>query len=134
MCHEQGGRLRLALDKLAEPLPDQVKQVIDATYTSKLDTSKSLEESNEEYLARHKDSAPHTQSVVRFRHVLKPDDPETKAQGVRELQDTLKLETLSLQDAEAGVRVLDDIRADADAKEAYLKAARERWPEATVFR
>ncbi|KAK5130211.1 hypothetical protein LTR08_002296 [Meristemomyces frigidus] len=131
--HEQSGRLRVALDGLSEPLPDQVKQVIDETYLSKLDTKKSMDESNEEYLTVHRDSAAHVQSVVRLRRALHPDSSDATVKSAQDLRDTIGSEATSLQDAEEGLRVLDELRAGADAKESYVKAAKERWTEATVF-
>lgn len=133
-CHEQGGRLKLALDKLEEPLPPKVKEVIDSCYLSKLST-KSLEECNEEYLETHKHSAPHIQSVVRFRHVLKPGDEETKSKGARDLQSTLSLDSTTLEQAVEGLQILDEIGGGQDplAREAYLQAAQKRWPEATAL-
>lgn len=130
-CHEQGGRLQLALKNLTEPLPPKVQEVLQSTYLSKL-KEQSLEECNEQYLASHKDSAPHVQSVVRFRRVLDPDGKE-ETKSVQNLQDTLELDSISLEAAEAGMRLLDEIEAGAEAKKAYLDSARERFPEATMF-
>ncbi len=134
-CHEQGCRFKLALNKLDEPLPPNVKQVIDSCYLSKL-SSKSLGECNEEYLDSHKDSAPHVHSVGRVRHILQPDADETRKKGISDLQATLKLDSISLEEAVEGLNVLDQIVAAQDplAREAYMKAAHERWPEATAFR
>lgn len=131
-CHEQGGRFKLALDKLEEPLPPKVKDVIDSCYLSKL-SSKSLEECNEEYLESHKTSAPHVQSVVRFRSILNPGTEETKSKGVEDLQATLQLDSITLQEAVDGLQLLRDIDADKGAREAYVQAAQKRWPDATIF-
>ena len=132
-CHEQSGRFRLALDNLSQPLPEQVKQVVDETFLSKVDSKKPLDESNEEYFVDHKDSASHVQSVVRLRRALHPDSKDALAKSVQNLRDTLGSETTGLQDAEEGSKVLDELRAGVEAKEAYVKAAGERFPEATVF-
>ncbi|KAF2771686.1 N-terminal acetyltransferase A, auxiliary subunit [Teratosphaeria nubilosa] len=131
--HEQGGRFKLALDNLKEPLPEQVKKVIDETYLAKFDRTKSLEQGNDEYLQKFKHSAPHVQSVVRLRHALKPQAEDTKKKGLENLLETLKLEGITLRQAQDGLEVLGDIQAGAEAKEAYAKAARAKWPEATAF-
>lgn len=131
--HELSGRFKLALDTLSEPLPDQVKKVIDETFLSKLDSKKSLNESNEQYLTEHKDSAAHVHSVVRLRRALSPEDKDAVAKSVQNLRDTLDAEATGLQEAEEGLRVLDELRAGVDAKEAYVAAARGRWAEASVF-
>lgn len=133
-CHEQGGRLKLALDKLEEPLPPKVKEVIDSCYLSRL-KSQSLEDCNEEYLESHKNSAPHIQSVVRFRNVLKPEAEETKPKGLRDLQSTLSLNGTTLEQAVDGLQLLDELEASQDplARVAYVQSAQQRWPEATVL-
>ena len=131
-CHEQGGRFKFALDNLSEPLPPKVKEVIDNAYLSKL-SSKSLEECNEEYLESHKNSAPHIQSVVRFRNVLKPGAEETKSKGANDLQCTLSLDTISLQEAVDGLHLSDEIEVGPEARKSYVQTAHERWPEASVF-
>ena len=123
--------MQLALKNLTEPLPPKVQEVLQSTYLSKL-KEQSLEECNEQYLASHKDSAPHVQSVVRFRRVLDPDGKE-ETKSVQNLQDTLELDSISLEAAEAGMRLLDEIEAGAEAKKAYLDSARERFPAATMF-
>ena len=131
-CHEQGGRLKLALDSLSEPLPSQVKEVIDSSYLSKL-SSKSLEECNEEYLESHKDSAPHVQSVVRFRNFLKPGAEDTKSKGARDLQTTVSLESTTLQQAIDSLGLFDELEMPKDALQTYIQAASKRWPEASAF-
>lgn len=129
-CHELGGRFKLAVDNLPEPLPKQTQEVVQELYLSKL-SPKSLAECNEEYLQLHSKSAAHVQSVVRFRNFLKPAAEETKSKGAKDLLATIDLPSTSLQDAQAGARILDEIKAD---KQPYLEAARQRWPQATAFK
>ena len=131
-CHEQGGRFKLVLDDLSEPLPTKVKEVIDSRYLSRL-SPKSLEKCNEEYLESHKNSAPHIQSVVRFRNVVKPGAEETKSKCANDLQGTLELESVSLPEGIDGLNLLDEIQLGAEARETYLQAAQKKWPEASVF-
>ena len=131
-CHEQGGRFKYALDHLSEPLPPSVMGVIQSQYLSRL-SPKSLEECNEEYLTNHKQSAPHIQSVVRFRNFLKPGAEDTKTKSVKDLRTTLDLPIVSLQDAVQGLRLHDELGASKESKQAYVEAARKRWPGATVF-
>jgi len=136
-CHEQGCRLKLALDQLEEPLPPKVMEVIDTCYLSKFSKlkSQSLEECNEEYFESHKDSAPHIQSVVRFRSVLKPGDEDTKSKSAKDLQSTLALNSTSLEQAVEGLQLLDEIGVGRDpgVRETYLQAAQKRWPEARAL-
>ncbi|KAK3725136.1 hypothetical protein LTR37_000647 [Vermiconidia calcicola] len=132
-CHEQGIRFRLALDSLSEPLPPKVKEVIDSSYLSQT-SSKSLEECNEEHLETHQSSASHVQSVARLRSILKPGDEATKSKGAKDLQGTLSLDGIILEQAVDGLNLLNEIEAGSEAREAYLQAAQKRWTEATVFK
>lgn len=132
-CHELSGRFKLALDKLSEPLPKEVQEVVQDLFLGKLD-SLSLGQHNEEYLAKHNHSADHIHSVVRLRSALNPGAIETKSQGVQDLQRSLELSSVTLQQAEAGLELFDEIRAEEDARRTYLETARKRWPEATVFK
>ncbi|KAK3114076.1 hypothetical protein LTR53_007970 [Teratosphaeriaceae sp. CCFEE 6253] len=131
--HEQGCRLRLALDKLEEPLPEKVKEVIDSEFLQQF-SGRSVEEHNEAYFATHKDSASHVQAVVRARYALQPESSEAKAKSAQDLQTTLGTDGTSIGDAEEGLRVLGQIGVEDKAREAYVAEARERWPEATVFK
>ena len=132
-CHEQGGRFKLATNNLSEPLPPQVKEVVDSSYLSKL-SSKSLEECNEEYLASHKDSAPHIHSVIRFRNVLKPGADDTTENNIRDLQATLAVDSTSLQDAVDGLQLLEDLALGPEARQKYVQAAQKRYPVASAFK
>ena len=132
MCHIQGGRFKLELDNLSEPLPSKVKEVIDNSYLSRL-SSKSLEECNEEYLESHKDSAAHIQSVVRFRQILKPNQEETRSKGEKDLQTAISLDSAALTEAIEGLSISDDIGVRPEARKAYVEAAHKRWPEASIF-
>lgn len=132
-CHELSGRFKLALDRLEQPLPDKVKEVIDSCYLSKLDSKKSLEDCNEEYLASHRNDARHVQSVVRLRNVLDPGSEKTKTMGADNLLEMLKLDSAELTDASDGLQLLRELGVGAEVKEKYCAEARDRWPEATVF-
>ena len=131
-CHEQGCRLRLALDSLSEPLPQKVQEVMNATFLSKF-ASKSVEEGNEEYLEAHKDSPAHIQSAVRVRNALKPGAVDTKSKGAKDLESVVALDVTSLQEAIDGLHLSDEIGAESEARESYLEAARKQWPEASAF-
>ncbi|TKA79377.1 hypothetical protein B0A55_02849 [Friedmanniomyces simplex] len=135
-CHEQGCRLRLALEKLDESLPEKVKQIIESEFLQKFIPKGSVEENNEEYLAKHKDSALHVHGVVRVRQALHPDGSGgVKEKSAQDLQQTLGSEGTNLTQAEEGLRLLNEgLGADGKAREAYVAKARERWPEAAVFR
>lgn len=106
--------------------------MIQRLYSSKR-SSKPEEERNEEYLQSHRDSARHVHATVRLRQALKPGVDEAKTKSVNDLQTALGLPSVSLQDASEGLHLLRGMGAAQDAQKAYLEAARQRWPEATLF-
>ena len=59
-----------------------------------------------------------------------------KSKGVKDLQETLSLDGITLEQAVEGLRLLDEIAAgqDPSAREAYVQAAQKRWQEATALR
>ncbi|KAK3623223.1 hypothetical protein LTR56_021703 [Elasticomyces elasticus] len=131
-CHELGCRLRIALERLEEPLPATVKQIVDSEFLQKFASKQEVEQDNEEYLGKHSKSAMHVQGVVRVRFALKPEGDRT--QSVKDLSNTLGEEETTLVQAEEGLRLLEDINADPKAREEYVAKARERWTEAVVFK
>jgi N-alpha-acetyltransferase 15/16, NatA auxiliary subunit len=132
--HEQSIRLRRALEQLPEPLPEKVQQVMTSEFLSKVaDSSKSLEQLNEDFLLENWHSAPHVQAGVRLIQVLHPELEEAKKKGAKHLQQSLGEKNTSLRDAEEGLRVLEEIHGSTEDRETYVSKARELWPEATVF-
>ena len=127
-CHELSCRLRLTLDSLPEPLPEKVQAAVKKTFLSKQPT-KSVQDSNEEYLKEHKDSAPHVQGVIRVRHAVKPG-----FENAKDLLPTLEAEETTLKQAIDGLRLLEEVSADTGAKEEYRKKAGQRWAEADMFK
>jgi len=109
--------------------------VIDSEFLQRFASKGSVEECNDEYLAKHQDSALHVQGAVRVRHALHPDGSgDVKEKSVSDLQHTLDSASTTLVQAEEGLRVLSEVvGADGKAREAYVGKARERWSEATVF-
>ena len=64
---------------------------------------------------------------------MKPSADNTKTKGVKDLQATVDLDSITLQEAIDGLQVLRDIESDHAAREAYVEAVHKRWPEATLF-
>nr|POE47480.1 n-terminal acetyltransferase a complex subunit nat1 [Quercus suber] len=131
-CHELSTRLKHILSNLSEPLSAPVQQVMNEQFLSK-QSSKSLEEINEEYLTLHQASALQIHSVARLRSVLEPASEKATSQSAQNLLDTLSLVSLTLKEAEEGLAVLKAIGADSAAQESYIKAANTRFPQADVF-
>lgn len=130
-CHEQELRLQHALASLSEPLPPKVKEVVDATFTSK-QPSTPLAERNEQYLAAHKESAGAVLAVVRARKTLDPEGKE-KGKSLEELKRLTTLASAGLEEGKEGLVAVGELGANEEEREAFLKAARQRWTEATVF-
>ena len=86
---------------------------------------------NASFLEKHSSSAPHILAGLRARQHL---DPKTVEQNRKDLQETLGLDSAGLDDAVAGLELLKEWNSPSAAKDAYLAQARQRWPEATVFR
>jgi peptide alpha-N-acetyltransferase len=108
--------------------------VLQSTFLSTLDTSKSLKDVNEAYLQSHIKSAAHVHSVVRVRQALaKADDAGLKKVNVQSLLATVEGEEISLREVQEGRELLAVVGAEQDVKEAYLEKARKRWPDATVL-
>ncbi|EME89406.1 uncharacterized protein MYCFIDRAFT_55822 [Pseudocercospora fijiensis CIRAD86] len=134
-CHELGGRFKLALDtnNTLKSLPEPVQKVIQEHYLSKL-SPKSLEECNEEYLTQHNSSVPHIQSVVYFRHILKPNDESTRTRAVKDLQTTLTAPHITIEEAQHGLQLLKDLGVSEAERKSYVDAALKKFPEATLFK
>lgn len=128
--HYQSTMLRDTLAHLPEPLSDKVSQIIDAEFSPHLPPSIDLYKHNQEFLQRHHDSAPHVQAALQTRHKLKP---ETKDENCKDVIRTLALEGATLEDADRGLRILNEWRADKRYRDDYKDAARARWPECSRF-
>lgn len=126
LVHEFESRLKLNLDS-SEALPEQVQNVIQSSFLSTL-SAESVAERNEKFLEAHRISVPHIHSIIRVREASKGD----LASSVTLLQETLTNPDITIKQAEDGLELLQNI--DAAARKAYLAAAHEHWPEATVFR
>lgn len=85
---------------------------------------------NASFLEKHSASAPHVLAGLRARQYL---DSETLEQNQKELQETLGFVSATLDDALAGLELLEEWNSSPAALDAYLERARQRWSEATVF-
>lgn len=115
----------------SERVPPKIKEIIDSLYLSKVPNG-SVSERNEKYLASQSKSAPHVFAAIRVRKALEFKDVD-KASSVQCVQDVLNRDATSIQHAIDGARLLNEIGAGAEAREGYLKAARQRWSQATAF-
>ncbi|KAK2734256.1 hypothetical protein FQN55_002873 [Onygenales sp. PD_40] len=129
--HSQMARFRQTIDTLTEPLPAEVSEVIATDFEPLLSKSENLTSWNDSFLAAHKSSAAHVQSALSVRRLLTPD---AKAGTEKDLLSTVDLETTSLENALAGLHLLDDWKSSREAKAAYINQAQKRWEQASAFR
>lgn len=81
-------------------------------------------------MKKHTDSAPHLQSAYNVRFVL---DKDSKSQNEADLNKTLDLADITIEQAEAGLALLDEWKSEQIVKDDYRAKAASRWSEATVF-
>ncbi|KAI9376018.1 hypothetical protein BJX61DRAFT_539333, partial [Aspergillus egyptiacus] len=129
--HVQLLRFRQALNKLSEPLPPQIAEVVESELETLLPKAQDLGEWNASFLEDHKDSIPHKQAYLTCQQLLKP---ESKSESAKELTSTLDEGIVSLETALAGLNLLTEWGSDQSAKTTYAEKASSKWPESTLFR
>ncbi|KAL6236194.1 hypothetical protein BDW75DRAFT_207256 [Aspergillus navahoensis] len=129
--HVQLLQFRQALNKLSEPLPPQVAEVVDTEFEALLPKAQNLDEWNKSFLSAHEDSIPHKHAYLTCQKLLKP---ESKSENEKELTATLDASIVSLETALAGLDLLGEWGSDQAAKTAYAEKASSKWPESTAFR
>ena len=86
----------------------------------------SLTDLNNEFLALDKSKSPaHLRSYLQARQFLSPDTLKANEEELTSLIDA------SLEDAEIGLELVKEWNGNVSS---YVIAAREHWPEATVFK
>ncbi|KAI2487514.1 NMDA receptor-regulated protein 1 [Pyrenophora tritici-repentis] len=128
--HEQSVRFRQALTKPAEPLSSQTEQVIKESFTTPA-ADADLKAYNDDFLKKHAQSASHLQSGYNVRYIL---DKASKPQNEQDLQKTLELPNITMEEAKAGMALLDEWGSEQKIKDDYRAKAASRWSEATVFK
>lgn len=66
-----------------------------------------------------------------MRYIL---DNSSKSENEKDLLKTLDLSTISLEEAEAGLDLLDEWKSEQKTKDEYKTKAASRWKEATIFK
>ena len=128
--HEQIFRFQRTISSLPEPLDPKIMEVINAEFNNLLPASTDLTNHNDAFLQEHHDSAAHVQACLKVRQLL---DPGTSDKNQQDLIRTLALEKSNLEDAKRGLETLKEWKAKSQYVDDYTAAARERWPEASVF-
>ncbi|KAL9094329.1 MAG: hypothetical protein Q9165_003470 [Trypethelium subeluteriae] len=127
--HEQTIRFRTTLSSLSEPLAEPISSIIGKNFTL-LSESTDLLAHNEAFLSRHKNSPQHIHAYLRVRQQL---EPKSQSENEKQMQASLDLENIELEEAIEGLLLLDEWNSGAEVKKAYVDAARNRWREASVF-
>lgn len=60
-------------------------------------------------------------------------DPKSQSENEKQLQETLELENIELEEAIEGLLLLDEWGSKVEVRKAYVDAARKRWSEASLF-
>ena len=61
-------------------------------------------------------------------------DKSSKRQNEKDLQKTLNLPSITIEQAKAGLRLLDEWKSEERSRDEYKATASSRWSEATVFK
>src|SRR4051812_29843456 len=107
----------------------KVSETIKSSFTL-IPEDADLKAYNSEYQQKHSQSPSHLQSVYNVRYIL---DNSTKEQNEKDLQKTLELPSITMQQALTGLSYLDLWKSNEKTKTAYREAAMKKWPEASVF-
>lgn len=104
-------------------------QVLNESFTSP-PADADLKAFNNDFLKKYTDSASHLQSAFNIRFIL---DSSSKSQNEADLKKTLDLSGITIEQATAGLALLDEWKSEQTVKDDYRAKAASRWSEATVF-
>jgi len=121
---------KLAVSKPAEPLSSQASEVIKESFTTP-PADADLKAYNDDFLKKHSQSASHLQSGYNVRYIL---DNSSKSQNEQDLQKTLELSSITIEEAQAGLALLTQWKSEQKVKDDYRAKAAGRWSSATVFK
>jgi hypothetical protein len=116
--------------KPAEPLSSQAEQVIKESFTTP-PADADLKAYNTDFLKKHSQSASHLQAGYNVRYIL---DNSSKPQNEQDLQKTLELSSITIEEVQAGLALLSQWKSEQKVKDDYRAKAASRWSEATVFK
>jgi len=128
--HVQLLRFRQALDSLPEPLPTAVAEIIGTGFEKLLPKSQDLNEWNNTFLESQKGSVTHVQAALTARQLL---NPATKEQCEKDLIATLELDDVTIDQALAGLELLDEWKSSLTVRRTYEEKAQLRWTGASLF-
>ena len=115
------------MEKDMEGVPAKSLEIIKSEFTL-LPSSTNPAKYNDEYLAKHKDSAPSTLSAIRVRKLLSSDSASSYEKDVAAV---IKLPNVTMKEAEEALELLSSWQT-AEV-ESFRSSAAAKWPKATVF-
>jgi N-alpha-acetyltransferase 15/16, NatA auxiliary subunit len=124
--HEQLVYFRHVLNTSLASLPPKAQEVIKAEFDA-LDSSVDLKSYNNDFEAKHKDSAPHVISAIKAKKHLGEDPAKVE----KELAEVLSIGGVDFQQAGEVLGLLRSWRSrEVDD---FKKKAATKWPEVTAF-
>lgn len=123
-------RVRHALENISDTAAQVVKDTVmeDARLLCSLDTKKS--DWNDAFLMDNRSSTSHLQAALRVRQAL---DHSSRSLNEKDLMASLSSKEIGLEQAIAGLNLLEEWGSDESVRDDYKARARESWPEATAF-
>jgi N-alpha-acetyltransferase 15/16, NatA auxiliary subunit len=122
--------LRDILDQPPAGTSPILSEIIRSETKTLLPEDKDLSGWNDKFLDRHKSSVPHLQAGLRVRALI---GKEGKEKNETDLLATLSLDSISMNDASAGLELLYEWGSSATVKDKYRNSAAERWNRASIF-
>jgi N-alpha-acetyltransferase 15/16, NatA auxiliary subunit len=130
-AHVFAFRLRQILSSKPEDLSLKVADIVSEEAKELLQLDQKDQEWNEAFYQKHKESPRHVQAYLRVKDLM---DPGSREQNEKDLIASTSLDKALLEDALAGLEVLDEWGCKADVVKRYKEAASERWTEASAFK
>ncbi|KAI5287751.1 hypothetical protein KEM52_001437 [Ascosphaera acerosa] len=115
---------------LPAPLVSLVRTQLGATMPGAGAQGEDMARWNEEYLAKHADSAAHVQAALEVRRL---GDGAAAPQCEEQLVETVDAQVAQLEDAMNGLRLLDEWKSSEETRQRYVERAHRRWERATAF-
>jgi N-alpha-acetyltransferase 15/16, NatA auxiliary subunit len=128
--HVQSYRFSKILEKFPDGASAKLSEILPTESSTFLPEDKDLSNWNNDFLGRHKSSAPHTQAGLRVRGWI---SKEAQQANEEDLSAALSLESTSMHDARAGLELLNEWGSSAEVKDRYRSTAADRWSKASIF-
>lgn len=122
--HFYASQLRQILEEKPEALPESVAKIIESEAKDVLQLNTTASEWNDAFAKSHHGSTSHLQAFLKTRDTI---DPGSRAKNETDLIKSANEDNTSLEDAVAGLRILESWGSKADVIDSYRKAAGQQW-------